>query len=104
MAAQVLDSSALLSYLRDDTGAAAVQTAMETAIRKGTTLVVSEISFADVIARVLNEEGEPALKQVQQSLDSLPILLAPSSREIAEAAGLAMHAHSLTPPAAFALA
>jgi hypothetical protein len=77
---------------------------MEAAIKKGGALQVSEVSYADVISHVLSQEGEAALVQVRQSLESLPLALVPSSRDIAEAAGHAMHSHALTAPAAFAWA
>ena len=104
MAAPFIDSSALLVYFRDQPGADHVQEALEAASRKGAAVGLSEVNYAEFAARILNDDGPAALAQVKRSLVGLPIVLFPTTREIAEVAGLLAHEHSLSIGSAFALA
>lgn len=86
MASPVLDSFALLAYLRDEAGAESVQALLEKASRKDSPLLMTEVNYAEVKYIVLRKDGKDAWKEVEASLGSLPIEFVPATRELADRA------------------
>jgi ribonuclease VapC len=86
MALPVLDSFALLAYLRDEDGAEFVQGLLEKASRKDAPLLMTEVNYAEVKYIVLRKDGKEAWKEVAASLGSLPVEFVPSTRTLADAA------------------
>jgi len=92
MPAQVLDSFALLAYLRDEPGADVVQTLLEKASRKDAPLLMSEVNYAEVKYIILRKSGPEAWHEVNASLAALPLEFVPTSRALADlAADLKAH-------------
>jgi predicted nucleic acid-binding protein len=85
-AAPVLDSYALLAYLRDEDTAETVQTLLEKASRKDAPLLMTEVNYAEVKYIVLRKDGRDAWNTVEASLGSLPIEFVPTSRSLADTA------------------
>jgi predicted nucleic acid-binding protein len=86
MALPVLDSFALLAYLRDEDGAEFVQGLLEKASRKDAPLLMTEVNYAEVKYIVLRKDGKEAWKEVAASLGSLPVEFVPTTRALADAA------------------
>ncbi len=86
MAGTVLDSFALLAYLRDEEGAERVQQLLERASRKGGSLLMTELNYAEVKYITLRKQGVGAWRQVQDALVTLPLEFVPVDREIADLA------------------
>ncbi len=60
MASPVLDSFALLAYLRDEDGAPMVQELLEKAGEKDAPLLMTEVNYAEVKSIVLRKTGRAA--------------------------------------------
>jgi ribonuclease VapC len=86
MALPVLDSFALLAYLRDEDGAEFVQGLLEKASRKDAPMLMTEVNYAEVKYIVLRKDGKEAWKEVAASLGSLPVEFVPTTRALADAA------------------
>jgi predicted nucleic acid-binding protein len=86
MALPVLDSFALLAYLRDEDGAEFVQGLLEKASRKDAPLLMTEVNYAEVKYIILRKDGKEAWKEVAASLGSLPVEFVPTTRALADAA------------------
>ena len=104
MAAPVLDSYALLAYLRDEAGADAVQALLEKASRKDAPLLMTEVNYAEVKYITLRKDGEEAWKKVAASLDSLPVAFLPATHALADAAADFKAGHRISLADAFAAA
>jgi ribonuclease VapC len=104
MASPVLDSFALLAYLRDEEGAEFVQGLLEKAGRRDTPLLMTEVNYAEVKYIVLRKDGSEAWKHVAASLVSLPVEFVPATRALADAAGDFKASHRLSLADAFAAA
>lgn len=104
MAGTVLDSFALLAYFRDEEGADKVQHLLERASRKGSSLLMTEVNYAEVKYITLRKQGPEAWKQVQDSLASLPLEFVPVNRELADIAADFKSRVSLSLADAFAAA
>lgn len=104
MASPVLDSFALLAYLRDEAGAASVQILLETASRKDAPLMMTEVNYAEVKYIVLRKDGKEAWREVEASLGSLPIEFVPATRPLADTAADFKAYHRISLADAFAAA
>jgi ribonuclease VapC len=104
MASPVLDSFALLAYLRDENGAEAVQALLEKASRKDAPLLMTEVNYAEVKYIVLRKDGREAWKEVEATLGSLPIEFVPTTRALVETAGDFKANHRISLADAFAAA
>ncbi len=100
----MLDSFALLAYLRGEDGADLVQHALETASRRDTHLLMSEVNYAEVKYITIRKDGREAWERVAASLDSLPIAFQPATRAMADAAADLKASHSISLADAFAAA
>lgn len=104
MPAQVLDSYALLAYLRDEPGAETVQTLLEKASRKDAPLHMTEVNYAEVKYMTLRKDGAQAWAEVSSSLESLPIQFHSATRELADLAADFKSRHKISLADAFAAA
>jgi predicted nucleic acid-binding protein len=104
MASPVLDSFALLAYLRDEGGAEFIQGVLEKASRRDTPVLMTEVNYAEVKYIILREDGEEAWKVVAASLGSLPIEFVPASRTLADTAADFKASHRISLADAFAAA
>ncbi len=104
MAAQVLDSYALLAYLRDEAGADTVQTLLERASRRNAPLHMTEVNYAEVKYMTLRKVGAQMWAEVGSALASLPIEFHPATRDLAELAADFKSRHKISLADAFAAA
>jgi predicted nucleic acid-binding protein len=104
MAAPVLDSYALLAYLRDEPGADSVQALLEKAGLKDVPLLMSEVNYAEVKYSVLRKDGEAAWQEVQSNLATLPVEFVPATRALADSAADFKARHRISLADAFAAA
>jgi ribonuclease VapC len=86
MAAAVLDSYALLAFLRDEPGAATVAALLEKAEHRGQALHMTEVNYAEVQYVVRRTDGEAAWKTVAGELAALPLEFHPADRRLADLA------------------
>lgn len=80
----VLDSFALLAFLRGEPGSEKVRRLLERAIDQGHALHMTELNYAEVKYIVLRREGAPGWAQVERGLAQLPIQFHPITRELAD--------------------
>jgi ribonuclease VapC len=104
MASPVLDSFALLAYLRDEPGAESVLALLEKAGRKDVPLLMTEVNYAEVKYIILRKDGQEAWREVASSLGSLPIEFVPATRDLADLAAEFKASHRLSLADAFAAA
>ena len=104
MASPVLDSFALLAYLRDEDGAPMVHELLEKAGEKDAPLLMTEVNYAEVKYIVLRKTGRAAWRQVAAALDSLPVEFVPATRTLADIAAEFKANHGLSLADAFAAA
>jgi len=104
MASPVLDSFALLAYLRDEPGAESVQALLEKASRKDAPLLMTEVNYAEVKYIILRKDGKEAWREVAASLGSLPIEFVPATRSLADTAADFKTSHRISLADAFAVA
>ncbi|MDE3066787.1 MAG: PIN domain-containing protein [Verrucomicrobiota bacterium] len=104
MASQVLDSFALLAYLRDEDGAELVQSLLEKASRRDMPMFMTEVNYAEVKYIVLRKDGREAWKEVAASLGSLPVEFVPTTLALADTAADFKASHRISLADAFAAA
>jgi len=104
MASKVLDSFALLAYLRDEDGAESIQALLEKANSKDNPLLMTEVNYAEVKYIILRKDGEAAWKDVLTSLETLPVEFVPTTRAMADIAADFKSRHQLSLADAFAAA
>lgn len=85
-AAPVLDSFALLSFLRDEPGAEMVAALMEKAEERRQPLQMTEVNYAEVQYIIRRKDGEAAWRIVADELVTLPIEFRPADRLLADQA------------------
>ncbi|MDQ5980939.1 MAG: uncharacterized protein QG602_3917 [Verrucomicrobiota bacterium] len=104
MKALVLDASALLTLLFDESGAEAVEALMHRAAEKDQPILMSAVNWAEVCYRVEGRLGGSALADAKEFATNTPVAIIPSDRELAEAAASYKAAHQLGLADAFAAA
>ena len=85
-ASPVLDSFALLSFLRDEPGAEMVAVLMEKAEEHRQPLQMTEVNYAEVQYIIRRKDGEAAWRIVADELATLPIEFRPADRPLADQA------------------
>lgn len=83
MPVAVLDSFALLAYLRSEPGYEVVRTALGKAAESRLDLAMTEINYAEIKYIVLRKDGQSAWRAVEALLAVLPITFYPVDRELA---------------------
>jgi ribonuclease VapC len=86
MAATVLDSFALLAFLRGEAGDDRVAALLEKAGERDHPLHMSEVSYAEVKYIVIRKDGAQRWEEVARDLPTLPIEFHPATRELADLA------------------
>ena len=82
----VLDSFALLSFLRDEPGAEMVAALLEKAEERRHPLQMTEVNYAEVQYIIRRKDGEAAWRIVADELVTLPIEFRPADRPLADQA------------------
>lgn len=85
-ASPVLDSFALLSFLRDEPGADLVAALLEKAEARRQPLQMTEVNYAEVQYIIRRRDGEAAWRIVADELVTLPIEFRPADRPLADQA------------------
>ena len=85
-AAPVLDSFALLAFLRGEAGDDKVAALLEKAGERDTPLHMTEVNYAEVKYIVIRKDGAASWAQVARNLPTLPIEFHPADRELADLA------------------
>lgn len=86
MPGKVLDSFALIAYFRDEAGAEDIEKMLIEAGRRGESLRMSEVNYAEVKYSIIRKDGAEAWARAEGVLHGLPIEFEPTSRPLADAA------------------
>lgn len=86
MPATVLDSYALLAFLRGEPGGEIVRQMLERASKRDEPLQMTEANYAEVQYIVRRKDGAAPWQQVARELPALPIAFHPVTRELADVA------------------
>jgi ribonuclease VapC len=86
MAATVLDSFALLAFLRGEAGDDRVAALLEKAGERDHPLHMSEVNYAEVKYIVIRKDGAQRWEEIARDLPTLPIEFHPATRELADLA------------------
>jgi ribonuclease VapC len=103
-AAPVLDSFALLAFLRGEAGDAQVAALLEKAGARDTPLQMTEVNYAEVKYIVMRKDGADRWDQIARELPTLPIEFLPATRPLADLAADVKAGHRLSLADAFAVA
>ncbi len=102
--APVLDSFALLAFLRGEPGAEPVSSLLESAADRDAPVHMTEVNYAEVKYMVLRKNGPARWKDVAARLPTLPIRFHPANRDLADLAADLKSRHRLSLADAFAAA
>ena len=89
-AAEVLDSHALLTLLRDEPGAETVARILERAGQRDQPVHMTEVNDAEVQYMIRRKDGDDAWTVVAAGLNALPIHSHPADRRLADAFAAAL--------------
>ena len=102
--APVLDSYALLAFLRGEAGNAKVAALLEKAGERDVPLHMTEVNYAEVKDMVIRKDGAARWAEVARELPTLPIEFHAADRELADLAADFKTRASLSLADAFAAA
>lgn len=85
-AAQVLDSYALLTLLRDEPGAGTVAAILERAGQRDQPVHMTEVNYAEVQYTIRRKDGAAAWQTIAAELVAAPIQFHPADRRLADLA------------------
>jgi predicted nucleic acid-binding protein len=97
----VLDASALLRFVDNETGSERVAEYLQKALGAELAVLISSVNWGEVVYSVLKAHGEKASSFVSE-LKGLPIEIVPASIERAEDAARFKHTHGIPYADAFA--
>jgi ribonuclease VapC len=103
-AAQVLDSYALLAFLRGEPGEEKVTALLERAGERDQSLHMTEANYAEVKYITLRKDGPALWAEIARVLRTLPIEFHPIDRALADIAADIKSRHKLSLADAFAAA
>jgi ribonuclease VapC len=103
-AAPVLDSFALLAFLRGESGDDQVAALLEKAGAQDTPLQMTEVNYAEVKYIVIRKDGAGRWEEIARELPTLPIEFQPATRPLADLAAVVKAGHKLSLADAFAVA
>jgi ribonuclease VapC len=103
-AAPVLDSHALLKFLRDEPGAETVSLILEKAGQRDQPVHMTEVNYAEVQYMVRRKDGDAAWTAVANELRAAPIEFHPADRRLADMAADFKSRHKMSLTTAFAAA
>ena len=104
MPGSVLDSFALIAYLRDEAGADKVENLLHKAATRHEPLHMTEVNYAEVQYIIIRKNGLAGWETAAASLVSLPITFHPVTRELADIAARLKASHRISLADAFASA
>ena len=104
MPGSVLDSFALIAYLRDEPGADKVEGLLHKAATRHDPLHMTEVNYAEVQYIIIRKNGLAGWEAAAASLVSLPITFHPVTRELADIAARLKASHPISLAGAFAAA
>ncbi len=104
MVASVLDSYALLSFLRGEAGEDQVAALLEEASNRDVPLHMTEVNYAEVKYVVIRKDGAERWKEIERDLPTLPIEFHPANRDLANLAAEFKARHKMSLADAFAAA
>lgn len=102
--APVLDSFALLAFLRGEAGDDQVAALLEKAGARDMPLQMTEVNYAEVKYIVIRKDGAGSWEQIARELPTLPIEFQPATRPLADLAADIKAGHRLSLADAFAVA
>jgi predicted nucleic acid-binding protein len=85
-ASPVLDSFALLSFLRDEPGGEKVAALLEKAAQREKPVQMTEVNYAETQYIIRRKDGDAAWRVVAGELAALPIEFHPAGRQLADLA------------------
>ena len=100
----VLDSFALLAFLRGETGEEKVAALLERAGLRDEPLHMSEVNYAEVKYIVIRKDGDDRWEEIARELPALPIEFHPATRALADVAADFKARYKLSLADAFAAA
>jgi len=83
---RVLDSHALLAFLRGEAGAELVTGMLEKAGLRDTPLLMTEVNYAEVKYTVVRKDGPDRWEEIARELPTLPIEFRAADRALADLA------------------
>jgi ribonuclease VapC len=86
MPAMVLDSHALLTFLRGESGGETVRQLLEKASERDESLHMTEVNYAEVQYIVRRKDGDAPWQHIARELPAFPIAFHPITRELADLA------------------
>ena len=104
MPAAILDSYALLVFLRGEPGEERVTSLLEKAGEKDMPLHMTEVNYAEVKYQVIRQDGADRWAEIARELPTLPIEFHPATRALADLAADFKARHKLSLADAFAAA
>jgi len=102
--ATVLDSYALLAFLRGEAGDDKVATLLEKAGERNTPLHMTEVNYAEVKCIIICKDGMERWEAVARELPTLPLEFHPATRVLADLAADYKARHKLSLANAFSVA
>ena len=102
--APVLDSYALLAFLRGEPGEEKVASLLERAGERDQPLHMTEVNYAEVKYMILRKDGAARWAAVARELPALPVAFHPATRALADIAADFKARHKLSLADAFAAA
>ena len=100
----VLDSFALLAFLRGEPGDEKIAALLERAGLRDEPLQMTEVNYAEVKYFVIRKDGAARWQEVARELPALPIAFHPANRELADIAADFKARYKLSLADAFAAA
>ena len=85
-ATRVLDSHALLAFLRGEAGEEQVTALLEKASERDAPLLMTEVNYAEVKYMVVRKDGAERWAEIARELPTLPIEFRAADRELADLA------------------
>ena len=86
MPAKVLDSYALIAYLRDEPGAEMMESLLVSAGRKDDPVLMTDVNYAEVKYSILKKDGAEGWAEAAKILPGLPIEFHSTTRALADSA------------------
>jgi predicted nucleic acid-binding protein len=92
----VLDSFAVLAYLREERGADRIREILESAIEKDVPVLISAPNWGEIRYIIERKSGRARWDDVRAKLLGLPLEIVPLDRDAAEQAGAIKATHAMS--------
>ncbi|HKB57987.1 MAG TPA: PIN domain-containing protein [Lacunisphaera sp.] len=104
MPATVLDSHALVAFLREEAGSEIVRKILEKAAERDAPVLMTEVNYAEAQYIIRRKEGDAAWAAIARDLPVMPIEFHPADRRLADMAAEYKSQYKLSLADAFAAA